>query len=90
MRPSPGWGTHVIKPDRTTSTVLSLRWVLFLTGEAGALLRPADNYGGRMAFFWVAPFGLAVALVFLVLFIRDKRAGGYAAVRLDPVGSARS
>jgi hypothetical protein len=61
-----------------------------LTGEAGALLRPADNYGGRMAFFWVAPFGLAVALVFLVLFIRDKRAGGYAAVRLDPVGSARS
>jgi fucose permease len=53
-----------------------------LITEASAILRPADNYGGRMAFFWVAPFGLAVAVVFLVLHLRDKRRGGYAAVRL--------
>jgi hypothetical protein len=59
-----------------------------LTAEAATLLRPADNYGGRMAFFWVAPFGLAVALVFLVLYIRDRRTGGYTAVRLDQVSSA--
>lgn len=51
--------------------------------EASSLLRPADNYGGRMAFFWVAPFGLAVAFVFLILYVRDKRRGGYAAIRLD-------
>ena len=56
-----------------------------LIAAATSILRPADNYGGRMAFFWVAPFGLAVALVFLVLFIYDKRRGGYAAVRLDQV-----
>jgi len=61
-----------------------------LAAEASALLRPADNYGGRMAFFWVAPFGLAVALVFLVMHIRDRRTGGYAAVRLDQAGAARS
>jgi fucose permease len=59
-----------------------------LTAEATSILRPADNYGGRMAFFWVAPFGLAVALVFLVLFLRDRRTGGYTTVRLDQVGSA--
>jgi fucose permease len=53
-----------------------------LIAEASAILRPADNYGGRMAFFWVAPFGLAVAVVFLILFLRDRRRGGYAAVRL--------
>ena len=54
-----------------------------LIAEANSILRPADNYGGRMAFFWVAPFGLAVAIVFFVLFVRDKRRGGYAAVRLS-------
>jgi len=53
-----------------------------LIAEATSLLRPADNYGGRMAFFWVAPFGLAVAVVFLILFLRDRQRGGYAAVRL--------
>lgn len=60
-----------------------------LTAEATAVLRPADNYGGRKAFFWVAPFGLAVALVFLVIFLRDRRAGGYAAVRLDQADASR-
>ena len=53
-----------------------------LIAEASGILRPADNYGGRMAFFWVAPFGLVAAAVFLVIFLRDKRRGGYAAVRL--------
>ena len=61
-----------------------------LIAEAASVLRPADNYGGRMAFFWVAPFGLAVALVFLVMFLRDKRSGGYAAVRLERAGSGHS
>jgi len=53
-----------------------------LIGEASSILGPADNYGGRMAFFWVAPFGLAVAAIFLILLISDKRKGGYAAIRL--------
>ena len=62
-----------------------------LAAEATSILRPADNYGGRQAFFWVAPFGLLVALIFLGLYIHDKRRGGYAAVRLgrnEPDGAA--
>jgi fucose permease len=61
-----------------------------LTAEAATVLRPADNYGGRMAFFWVAPFGLAVALVFLAMYLRDRNKGGYAAVRLSRPESASS
>lgn len=54
-----------------------------LIAEASAVLRPADNYGGRMAFFWVAPFGLIVAVVFLIMFLNDRKAGGYTTVRLE-------
>ncbi|MEX0770398.1 MAG: MFS transporter [Balneolaceae bacterium] len=54
-----------------------------LTAEASQILRPADNYGGRMSFFWVAPVAFLVAIVFLIMFINDKRQGGYKVVRLD-------
>jgi len=53
-----------------------------LVAEAGAVLRPADNYGGRMAFRWVAPVALIVALFFGIMFIRDRSRGGYRAVSL--------
>lgn len=53
-----------------------------LIATASQILRPADNYGGRMSFFWVAPVAFVVALIFLVMFIRDKRQGGYKAVEL--------
>ncbi len=45
--------------------------------EAFAILRPADNYGGRMSFLWVAPVTFVVGLIFLVMYIRDKKQGGY-------------
>lgn len=54
-----------------------------LAEEAYGLLRPADNYGGRMAFRWLVPIAFAVAAVFLVLFIRDQRRGGYRVERLE-------
>lgn len=54
-----------------------------LTAEAGAVLGPADNYGGRMAFRWVAPVALIVALFFAVMFLRDRKRGGYRAVKLE-------
>jgi MFS family permease len=54
-----------------------------LIGTASNVLGPADNYGGRMALFWVAPFALLVAVVFLVLMVIDqRRGGGYKAVSL--------
>ncbi|MEX2641044.1 MAG: MFS transporter [Balneolales bacterium] len=56
-----------------------------LIAEAFTILRPADNYGGRMSFLWVAPIAFLVAVVFLVMFIRDKQQGGYRAVKLEKV-----
>ncbi|MDR8390193.1 MFS transporter [Aliifodinibius sp. S!AR15-10] len=54
-----------------------------LITTASAVLRPADNYGGRMSFYWIGPVGFLVAIVFLILFINDKKKGGYQAVRLE-------
>jgi len=54
-----------------------------LVEEAGAVLRPADNYGGRMSFRWVAPVALIVAIFFAGMFFYDRKRGGYKTVRLD-------
>lgn len=48
-----------------------------IMGEAFAILRPADNYGGRMSFLWVAPVAFVVGLIFLVMYFRDRKQGGY-------------
>lgn len=60
-----------------------------LIAEAGAVLRPADNYGGRMAFRWIAPVALIVAAFFAVMYLRDRRQGGYRAVRLETADPGR-
>jgi len=54
-----------------------------LREQASGVLRPADNFGGRMAFLWVSPVALLVGFVFLLWFIRDKRRGGYKVERLE-------
>jgi fucose permease len=48
-----------------------------LIESATLVLRPADNYGGRMAFLWVAPIAFLSGIVFIVWFVRDQRRGGY-------------
>ncbi|MEX0929431.1 MAG: MFS transporter [Balneolales bacterium] len=48
-----------------------------LIEEAFSILRPADNYGGRMSFLWVAPIAFLVAIVFMVWYYKDKSKGGY-------------
>ena len=58
-----------------------------LAEEAYGVLRPADNYGGRMAFRWLAPFAFGIAIIFVIMFIRDQRRGGYKAVRLEKGGA---
>jgi len=54
-----------------------------LTQEAAATLRPADNFGGRMAFRYVSPIPILVGLIFLVWFVRDYRRGGYKVEHLE-------
>ena len=46
-------------------------------GNAAAILNPADNYGGRRSFRTLAPIGIILIVVFGILFIRDRMAGGY-------------
>lgn len=53
-----------------------------LIQEASGVLRPADNFGGRMAFRWIAPIAFISGIVFFIWFIRDKRRGGYQIERL--------
>jgi MFS family permease len=43
--------------------------------QAQAILGPADNYGGRMSFRWVAPLSIFLVLVFAVLYLNDRRRG---------------
>ena len=53
-----------------------------LIAEAGSILLPADNYGGRMSFLWISPIAFVIALIFLAMYIKDKREGGYKVVEL--------
>ena len=54
-----------------------------LVEEAQQLLGPAENYGGRMSFRYVAPLAVIIVLIFGILYWRDKRAGGYAVERIS-------
>ena len=54
-----------------------------VTEEANAILLPADNYGGRISFRTLAPIGFVLIAVFAVIFIQDRRRGGYQAVSIN-------
>jgi MFS family permease len=43
--------------------------------RAEAILGPADNFGGRMSFRWVAPLSIFLVLVFGALYLNDRRLG---------------
>ena len=58
--------------------------------QLNEVLLPADNYGGRMSFRYVAPFSLIIIVVFGALFIRDRATGGYRARRIDDASDAAS
>ena len=45
--------------------------------DASKLLNPADNFGGRMAFRKIAPFAAIIIVVFGILYVNDRRKGGY-------------
>jgi len=54
-----------------------------LADRAYEILRPAENYGGRMSLWWLMPIAFAIAGVFGVMFIREQKRGGYHAQRID-------
>jgi fucose permease len=54
-----------------------------LAEDANAILQPADAIGGQTSFRYVAPFALILVVVFGTMYINDRKAGGYRAVRLE-------
>jgi len=56
-----------------------------LVAEANSILGPADNYGGKISFRYVVPLCGILFLVFGVLYLRDRNAGGY---RVERIGAA--
>jgi hypothetical protein len=49
-----------------------------------AVLDPADNYGGRMSFRYVAPFAGVLVVVFGIIYLMDRARGGYRAEKIGP------
>jgi hypothetical protein len=56
-----------------------------LVDDANAILGPADNYGGKISFRYVAPLCAILLLVFGVMYARDRSSGGY---RVERIGAA--
>jgi putative membrane-bound dehydrogenase-like protein len=54
-----------------------------LVGEANAILQPAEALGGQRSFRYVAPAALILIVAFGAMYLRDRRRGGYRAVRLE-------
>jgi len=54
-----------------------------LNERAYDVLRPAENYGGRMSFWWLAPVAFVIAVVFGVMYVQDQRRGGYQAHQIQ-------
>jgi len=54
-----------------------------VVSQAQALLGPADNYGGRISFRYVAPLCAILALIFGALYLGDRSRGGYTVTHID-------
>jgi fucose permease len=61
-----------------------------LANEAAAILQPAEARGGQVSFRYVAPAALVLVLVFGTMYLKDRRRGGYRAVRLERVPAQTS
>src|SRR5690606_29628301 len=80
-------------PDIATAT--ALRAIIEtgasepFVGQAQEVLGPADNYGGRIAFRWLTPFSIFLAIVFGIMFLRDRAKGRQAPVSEATVQQAQ-
>lgn len=50
-----------------------------IVDEAVATIGPAENYGGRLSFRYLVPLGVLATLIFLFIWMNDRRRGGYQA-----------
>jgi len=74
-------------PDiKTANAMRSAIAVAPTSGPAKAakkILGPAENYGGRISFRRVAPLTIILAIIFGILYFRDRRKGGYQVEKLE-------
>lgn len=74
-------------PEMATAEALRLVISSGIGGDsaqsANEVLAPADNYGGRISFRYVVPLCGILAVIFLMLYLGDRRRGGYRIERLD-------
>jgi putative membrane-bound dehydrogenase-like protein len=54
-----------------------------LVAEANGILQPAEAAGGQRSFRYIAPGALVLILVFGLMYLNDRRRGGYRAVKLE-------
>jgi len=47
------------------------------------ILGPAENYGGKISFRYVAPLALILAFIFGIFYFRERARGGYTVVKLS-------
>ena len=78
-----------VLPPIETANALRTVALLFasdpLEDQAKALLDPAEAYGGRMSFRYVAGLSIVLTILFGILCLRDRAAGGY---RAEKIGHA--
>jgi fucose permease len=55
--------------------------------SARAILGPAEKDGGQVAFRYVAPLSIILAVIFGILYFRDRARGGYKVERLAATGA---
>lgn len=82
---------HVLPEGETAS---ALREAIKIGGgtdagkSAKAILGPADNKGGLMSFRYVAPLSLVLIVVFGLMYLHDRKRGGYKAEKIIAQGLA--
>ena len=59
-------------------------------GQAAAILGPAEAEGGQESFRSIAPVALILVVVFGIMYVQDRRRGGYRVQRLDHVDQSSS
>jgi hypothetical protein len=53
-----------------------------IVARVQALLGPAENYGGRTSFRYCVPLAAVAAVVFALIYVNDRRRGGYRVERI--------
>ena len=69
------WSSHPSGGGKSTDNAAGTA----ASPRAAAILHPAENRSGLLSFRYLVPFAALVCLIFGLVALRDRRAGGYRA-----------